>query len=154
MNLENVEFKNDKFFLSNMYPCDIYIDGIRYSSAENFYMSMKFGGVNDTISYELRNCPPKMSKIIANKNKNLIRDDWHDIKVSVMKIAVTAKFTQNTDILLKLFSTEEDYLEERNDWYDTFWGTYKGNGKNMLGKILMEVRDNLKLGNKLYKENI
>jgi hypothetical protein len=30
-----------------------------------------------------------------------------------------------------------------NHWKDTFWGVYNGVGKNMLGKLLMQVREEL-----------
>ena len=39
----------------------------------------------------------------------------------------------------------EEYLEEGNTWHDTYWGVCNGKGKNKLGKILMQVREELKL---------
>ena len=141
INWDNVEFKGDKRFLSNMYPCEIVIDAITYPSSENYYMAMKFKGTDEEKMSQLSKCSPLESKKTAGKWKKFIRKDWDDIKVDVMRKALTAKFTQNADLMALLINTKGLKLEERNDWNDTFWGTYLGEGQNMLGKLLMEIRD-------------
>lgn len=45
-----------------------------------------------------------------------------------------------------LINTQDAYLEEGNKWGDTFWGTVEGKGQNVLGNLLMEVRELLKKG--------
>lgn len=120
INWDNVEFKDDKRFLSNMYPSPITIDGITYSSSETFYQSMKF--TDSSILESIIKSSPIESKKIANSNKKYIREDWHDIKLNVMKFAVLLKFSQNSDLLTKLLDTGDVYLEERNDWNDKFLG--------------------------------
>ena len=140
INRDNVEFKNEKRFLSNMYPCNVTIDNISYPSSENFYMSMKFKGSDDELCKQLQSCSPLESKKLANSNKDKIRDDWDDIKLQVMSIGLMAKFSNNLDLAALLVATDDDYLEERNDWNDTYWGTYNGTGENNLGKLLMKIR--------------
>ena len=44
----------------------------------------------------------------------------------------------------KLLGTGDTYLEEGNTWNDTFWGVCNGVGENNLGRILMEVREELR----------
>lgn len=144
-NLQNIEFKDDKSYLSNMYPCIINIDGHTYNSSENYYMSMKFVGVDISKVIQLRSCTPHEAKKSARKWEEDIRSDWNDIKLDVMRTAVLAKFTQNEDLYQKLLLTNDEYLEERNDWRDMFWGTYLGVGKNHLGIILMETRNLLRM---------
>ena len=76
------------------------------------------------------------------RNRELpLRKDWEDIKDEVMRKAVLAKFSQNPDIKEILLQTgEEEIIEATTD--DYYWGCgSKGTGKNMLGKILMEVRE-------------
>ena len=141
INWDNVEFKGDRRFLSNMYPCKIVIDSIEYPSTENYYMAMKFKGSDDEKMNQLSKCSPLESKKTAHKWKKFVRKDWEDVKVDVMRKALTAKFTQNTYLMELLINTKGLKLEERNDWKDTFWGTYLGKGDNMLGKLLMEIRD-------------
>lgn len=61
-----------------------------------------------------------------------------------MYLVVKSKFEQNSDLKDKLIATGDEYLEEGNTWNDTYWGVCRGKGKNILGKILMRVREELK----------
>ena len=45
-----------------------------------------------------------------------------------------------------LLNTGDAYLEEGNNHGDRIWGTVKGVGNNSLGKLLMEIRKELKEG--------
>ncbi len=73
-----------------------------------------------------------------------LRPNWENIKLQVMKDIVRAKFTQNTDLRIMLVQgTGDAELIESNDWGDEFWGVCDGKGENHLGKILMEVREEL-----------
>ena len=58
-----------------------------------------------------------------------------------------AKFTQNPDLAKRLLDTGDEILEEGNTWHDTYWGVdlKTGEGKNMLGSILMRVRNELRI---------
>ena len=60
-----------------------------------------------------------------------------------MKSVLFAKFTQHEDLKAILLSTGNALLIEASKT-DAFWGIgEKGNGKNMLGRLLMQVRDEL-----------
>ena len=69
-----------------------------------------------------------------------LRPDWEEVKISIMKSCLEAKFKDN-DLMEMLKSTAPKYLEETNNWGDKFWGVENGVGENMLGKLLMEIRD-------------
>jgi len=75
-----------------------------------------------------------------------IREDWEEVKVDIMRKGLKAKFTQNESLKQKLLKTGDAYLEEGNDWGDTFWGVDldTGKGQNHLGKMLMKLRDDLR----------
>jgi ribA/ribD-fused uncharacterized protein len=61
-----------------------------------------------------------------------------------MTVAVRAKFRQHDDIRKVLLATGETPLVEHTT-NDRFWGDGgDGSGKNMLGKILMQVRGELR----------
>jgi ribA/ribD-fused uncharacterized protein len=69
-----------------------------------------------------------------------LRADWEQVKDDVMREAVRQKFLTHADIQKVLLATGDEELVEAtsNDYY---WGCgTNGTGKNMLGKILMEVR--------------
>jgi len=73
-----------------------------------------------------------------------IRPDWNEVKDQVMTECVYAKFTQHPNLKEQLLATADEELVEDSpvDWY---WGCGKdGTGKNMLGKILMKVRKELR----------
>jgi len=159
-----VEFKDEKRFLSNMYPCEIKFeineklkslfpnvdfDGEVYGSSEHIYMAMK--SKSKVWQKKIRDLDePRKTKTLSRKalktdilfeteDHFILRDDWDEIKVEVMRAILYLKFAQNKDLQDKLLSID-GYIEERNDWGDVFWGTDDGVGKNMLGICLMEVR--------------
>ena len=61
-----------------------------------------------------------------------------------MRAVVWAKFSQNPELAKKLLATRDRYLEETNWWGDKTWGVYRGEGQNLLGKIIMDTRARLK----------
>ena len=65
----------------------------------------------------------------------------------------TKKFKQNPEIAKKLKSITEP-IKEENWWHDTFWGIYNGEGKNVLGIILENVRTLLILEDYMGNNNI
>lgn len=132
-----MHFKNNYYFLSNMYPCEITIDidGTQYA----------FSCVES--AYQAHKCPSRSSEFIGLNGyeakrlgkKVELRNDWNDIKVALMKDLVKKKFS-NFELLEKLKEIEGEIVET-NNWGDTFWGKCYGKGQNVLGKILMEIRD-------------
>ena len=78
-----------------------------------------------------------------------MRKDWDNIKVGVVTDILMCKFIQNMELWRLLTSTGYKYLEETNDWGDTFWGVCDGQGENRLGKALMFVRSSLMTENYL-----
>lgn len=70
-----------------------------------------------------------------------MRKDWEQIKISLMREIVQAKFEQNPQLKDMLLATGNAYLEEGNTWGDRTWETVNGIGANHLGRILMDVRE-------------
>lgn len=82
-----------------------------------------------------------IDKVIADYSNIKIRPDWDAVKDDVMRKGIYAKFTQNPKLKDLLKSTGNATLIE-NSPVDYYWGCGKnGTGKNMLGKLLMELRD-------------
>jgi len=136
------EFRNKYYFLSNFFPVTIIIDGLEYKSTEHYFQSMKF--TDPKIQGQVRNAPtPSMAKKIAKKFRK--REDWYDISLDVMERALRAKFNK-PDLRKKLIATGDMYLQEGNQWNDTFWGVdlKTGKGKNHLGRLLMKIRTKIK----------
>lgn len=78
--------------------------------------------------------------------KVTMRSDWDQVKYKVMLECVQAKFEQHKDLQELLLSTGNEELVEDSS-IDYFWGCgADGTGQNNLGKILMEVRKELRDG--------
>ena len=138
-------FRDENFFLSNFFLCNITIDGITYNSAEAAFQAQKV--LDDEEKKKFISITPIQAKRLGKKVK--LREDWEEVKVDIMRGIVRCKFTQNPDLAEKLIQTGDTELIEGNKWRDYFWGMCNGKGKNNLGKILMEVREEFK---KFYKE--
>lgn len=140
------DFDRDHWYLSNFTFSPFYKNGNRWDTVEHYFQAMK------TIDLEerekIRKCGhPRFAKKLGRTVK--LRSDWEDIKEYVMYSSVLAKFTQNQEFKSKLLNTEGYYLIEGNTWHDNIWGDCKCNrcknikGHNLLGKILMKVRNEL-----------
>jgi N-glycosidase YbiA len=87
---------------------------------------------------------PMIAARHGRSRKKPLRRDWGSVKIGVMRDAVRQKFETHADIRATLLSTgDEALIEDAPD--DGFWGCGpNGSGKNMLGRSLMEVRDELR----------
>ncbi len=113
-------------------------EGLEYSSVEHAYQAAK------TTDIEKRKDLIKSANTAAKAKKYgrafKLRDDWESVKVSVMEVCLKSKFS-NPSLRAKLDATKGFELEEGNWWGDIIWGVCEGKGQNLLGKLLMKVRD-------------
>lgn len=131
------KFRNENFFLSNFYQHDMYEDGIYYTSVESYFQAHKLENPENYANIG------RMSPLDARRvgRRVDLRADWEEIKVDVMRSGLKLKFS-DPSLMKKLLATGDAELIEENTWNDTFWGVCNGKGKNMLGKLLMEIRAN------------
>lgn len=115
------------------------LDGKFWPTSEHYFQAQKFVGSNFEEEVRLAKTPMEAAKMGRDRNKPL-RQDWEQVKDELMKKAVLLKFRTHEDIRNILISTgNEEIVEQTSD--DYYWGCgTNGTGKNMLGKILMEVR--------------
>lgn len=135
-------FRGELQFLSNFAYLDepIWFEKVEYSTVEHFFHAMKTVDQMERIS--IARAPLKGLK--ARGRAVELRPDWDEVKLSVMKDALEYKFGDaNPRLRDKLLATGDMELIEHNQWGDTYWGVCKGVGKNHLGRLLMEVRDDL-----------
>jgi len=130
-------FRGEFGFLSNFYEASIYVDGERYKSVEHAYQAAK---TLDPWSKRLvrEALTPGQAKKLGQSVT--IRPDWDAVKVELMKEFVRKKF-ENPFLRPLLVATGDAELVEANTWNDVFWGVCRGTGENWLGRILMQVRD-------------
>lgn len=132
-------FRGDYFFLSNFYEAPVSYDGLTYKNNEAAFQAQKINAKDRHTFTDLSASEAKrLGRIV------ILRRDWEHVKVKIMYEIVKAKFEQNPDLRIKLLNTGDAELEEGNTWGDRIWGTVNGSGQNLLGKILMQVRDELR----------
>jgi len=134
-------FNKEYRFLSNFYPATVEYDGLEYASTEHAYQAAKTDDPAERRKIR-ESQKPGDAKRLGKQVK--MRTDWEQIKIGVMKELVLQKFSKHKELKEKLLATGDAHLEETNTWNDTFWGVCKGKGHNWLGKVLMEVRKQLK----------
>lgn len=132
-------FRNEFQYLSNFYEAPVAYNGLTYRNNEAAFQAQK------TLDEKKRMFFTQMKPSEAKSagRRVILRKDWEDVKISIMHDIVEAKFRQNPSLAAKLISTGSVYLEEGNTWGDKTWGTVDGKGANNLGRILMDVREEL-----------
>ena len=120
------------------------LDGKQWLTTEHYFQAQKFPG-NEAYQEKIRlENSPMVATRLGRSRAQPIRADWEQVKDELMKTALLAKFTQNKDILAILLSTGDAQLVEHTK-NDRYWGDGgDGSGKNKLGLLLMEVREELR----------
>lgn len=123
-------------FLSNFYPSPVLWEGVEYPTVEHAYQAAKckFPSEADRIR---KKSTPAMAKY-AGRYVTL-KSDWAEIRLAVMDELLRQKFG-NDPLRLMLLRTAPKKLIEENTWNDRYWGTVNGEGRNILGKLLMRIR--------------
>lgn len=147
-------------FLSNMYLCTVIIGDMAFPSAENAYQAMKCKTRKEMEEFQYIT-PYEAKKRGAEVD---LRSNWKEIKDKVMKKVLQAKF-EDQELAVELLHTDNMLLCEKNYWGDTEWGKcyvekhediyfdeeyvcsrswHEWQGENKLGKLLCEVRQEIK----------
>ena len=134
--------KDEYGVFSNFAAFPIKVKGKRWPTSEHYFQAQKFQ--NSVHQNEIRKAKsPMIAARLGRDRKKKLRRDWESAKDDVMREAVTAKFTQHGELRDILLATGNAKLVEHT-CNDAYWGDGgDGSGKNMLGRILMEVRDRL-----------
>lgn len=153
-------FLNYYYFLSNFYPWKFSYPthsskgGVwlndnwhakEYKSLEHAYQSYKTENLDEQEYIRNLDTPTKTKRYGRIVR---VRDDWESIKYELMLDLVRAKF-EDVELAKQLIDTDNETLVEGNYWHDNVWGNctcvkcVDVEGKNWLGKILMQVRSEL-----------
>lgn len=133
-------FRDEYGFLSNFYPAEVEYAGKTYATSEHAYQASKTGYPDKEEEIRLAETPWKAKKLGQSVR---LRPKWDFLKDRVMYNILMSKFSQNEDLKEKLLATGDEILVEGNTWGDKYWGVCDGEGKNVLGILLMRVRQEL-----------
>jgi N-glycosidase YbiA len=131
---------------SNFSPHGFTLHGESWATAEHYYQAHKFWGTHQPeLCLAIQQAAtPTAAAALGRNPKYQLRQDWDEVKLDVMYTAVLTKFQTHTDIRAILLGTEEAMIIE-DSAVDAFWGCGADRqGKNHLGKILMQVRQRLR----------
>lgn len=157
--MELVCFHNpneDNGYLSNWYPSSFTLDGIAFSSMEQYMMYRKAVCFGDTTlaAHILAEIDAAEIKSLGRQVSDYDENMWNGIRQIVVYEGLLAKFSQNNDLKVKLKSTGDAVIAECAV-KDRIWGIglsmkdpdrfvkTKWKGQNLLGYSLMMVRERL-----------
>ncbi len=141
-------YEQDFYVLSNFSAFRLYWMGCDFDTSEHAYHWSKFDARGD-IGGPIRDCIKQARSAhdafkLAERNRDLRRHDWDDVKVDIMRGILRAKVDQHEYVRRKLLATGDRELIE-NSWRDDFWGWGPNrDGRNQLGKLWMEIRAELR----------
>ncbi len=161
-NMGREVYETDKFVFfwngiySQWYPSTFTIDGVTFSSCEQYmmYKKAKLFRDDETAQKILETQNPSDQKSLGKSVKNFNRDMWDEHCFSIVYQGNYAKFTQNDNLKEQLLKTADKTIVEASP-YDKIWGIKKGvgdkdfdnpsqwRGLNLLGFVIMTVRKNI-----------
>ena len=130
-------------WMSNFSAHGVDLDGRYWPTVEHYFQAQKFLGHAHAERIAAARRPHDAARLGRERSVPL-REDWEQVKDEVMRRAVRRKFEMHADIRELLIGTGDEELVE-NAPGDYYWGCgADGTGRNMLGRILMQVRAELR----------
>lgn len=127
-------------FLSNFYTSRLQYKGRWYPTSEHAYQAAK---MTNQIHHDWVTACTTPGQAKRRARSLPMRPGWDQARDAVMLDILRIKFSEPGLAKLLLDTGEQDLIEF-NYWHDTYWGVCDGVGQNKLGKLLMQVRDELK----------
>lgn len=149
-----VVYKTKEAFggLSNMasgFPLEI--NGIRILTSEALYQACRFPHIPEIQRDIIEQQSPMTAKMKSKPYRKSSRPDWQDVRHKVMRWCLRVKLAQNYEEFGQLLIATSDLPIVEQSRKDDFWGaklTDESNGRlvgeNVLGRLLMELREKLK----------
>lgn len=148
---ESIEsFHGKNKFLSNFFWSRVKLDGLEYPSVEHAFQAAKLKSNEERIAQGFLNSKLSFGEAKRLGRQVLLRDDWKDIREDIMKTCLISKFA-DASLRTQLLATGQKQLIDGH-WGspDTVWGYHYPSqaGENRLGKLLMELRSELRAENR------
>lgn len=135
--------------LSNMaggFP--LCVNGVHILTSEALYQACRFPHRPEVQRLIIAQRSPMTAKMKGKPYRNDSRPDWDSARIRIMRWCLRVKLAQNWDTFGGLLlSTEHKWIVEESH-RDAFWGAKPVDaehltGMNVLGRLLMELREQL-----------
>jgi N-glycosidase YbiA len=140
-------------WLGNMSPYPINYDGKIWRTTEALFQALRFE--SDEIREIIRNeKSPMAAKMMAKKFKSeMVVVPMSETDVNNMRLCLRLKYEQHSEIQLLLKATENKIIiedignrkGERHKFWGVKWNGAEWEGQNKMGKLWMELREEMKL---------
>ena len=140
--------------LSNFGRTPLVVDGVRFDCTEKLFQVMKFTDLESRkIIYAQKGQPIKM-KAKHQEKVGVVRDDWGRILIDAMKFCLMQKYAQSESFKKELERSKGLFIVEQQANPRRPAGAYSAKlsedgktwtGPNIMGRLLMELRDNGRL---------
>ena len=138
------------YFLSPLseFPIKMVVDEQEYifPTVEHYYQAMKFYANDSRFDVIIKLKNPDDARLLTKTNEYKVnrRIGFDDMKFDIMEKGLRAKFAQNKDAADLLLTTGDAILTKSCEvCYKCGFGR---GGNNRLGKMLMQIREELKNG--------
>ena len=135
--------------LSNMasgFPIEV--NGVQILTSEALYQACRFPDRPDVQRIIIEQRSPMTAKMKSRRFQRDTRSDWEWIRVMVMGWCLRVKLAQNWDEFSELLLSTGNAPIVEDSRRDDFWGAKRTDdeliGTNALGRLLMELRKELK----------
>lgn len=125
------------------------VNGIRFRTSETLYQVCRFPLRPDVQQYIIDEPSPMIAKRKTKPYRDETRPDWDSVRHKIMRWSLRVKLAQHyADFGELLLSTGEEHIVEQSS-KDDFWGAFAKPdgilvGQNVLGRLLMELRERLR----------
>lgn len=143
--------------LSNMAPgFPVRINGSRILTVEALYQACRFPHRPEVQRKIIEQTSPMTAKMVGKPFRDDSRADWDRVRVKIMRWVLRVKLSMHWTKFSELLLSTGDRPIVEDSRKDDFWGAIPTDGTtligmNVLGRLLMELREEIKQGKELRR---
>lgn len=133
--------------MASGYP--LQVNGIHIRTCEALYQACRFPHRPDVQQFILAEVSPMIAKRKTKPYRSETRPDWDEVRHKIMRWSLRVKLAQHYSTFGELLLTTGDRQIVEQSSKDDYWGAFLKPGgilvgQNVLGRLLMELREKLK----------
>jgi type I restriction enzyme S subunit len=143
--------------LSNMAPgYPVRINGVRILTVEALYQACRFPHLPEVQRKIIDQTSPMTAKMVGKPHRGDSRPDWDRVRVKIMRWVLRVKLATHWSQFSALLLSTGNMPIVEDSRKDDFWGAMPTDastlvGMNVLGRLLMELREEVKQGAELRR---